>query len=46
MRPLIGGMPGVVIELKAADKETEDLDALARVSHTPRLSTAFPPHHW
>ena len=23
-------MPGVVIELKAADEETEDLDALAR----------------
>ena len=30
MRPLIDGMPGVVIELKAADEETEDLDALAR----------------
>ena len=30
MRPLIEGMPGVVIELKAADEETEDLDALAR----------------
>ena len=30
MRPLIDGMPGVVIELKAAEEETEDLDALAR----------------
>ncbi len=30
MRPLIEGMPGVVIELKAAEEETEDLDALAR----------------
>ena len=30
MRPLIDGMPGVVIGLKAADEETEDLDALAR----------------
>ena len=30
MRPLIEGMPGVVIELKAADEETEDLDAFAR----------------
>ena len=30
MRPLVDGMPGVVIELKAADEETEDLDALAR----------------
>ncbi len=30
MRPLIDGMPGVVIELKAADEETEDLDSLAR----------------
>ena len=30
MRPLIEGMPGVVIELKAAEDETEDLDALAR----------------
>ena len=29
MRPLIEGMPGVVIELKAAENETEDLDALA-----------------
>ena len=30
MRPLVDAMPGVVIELKAADEETEDLDALAR----------------
>ncbi len=30
MRPLVDSMPGVVIELKAADEETEDLDALAR----------------
>ena len=30
MRPLIDGMPGVVIELKAAEEETDDLDALAR----------------
>ena len=30
MRPLVEGMPGVVIELKAAEAETEDLDALAR----------------
>ena len=30
MRPLVDGMPGVVIELKAADEEAEDLDALAR----------------
>ncbi len=30
MRPLIEDMPGVVIELKAAEEETEDLDALAR----------------
>ena len=30
MRPLIDGMPGVVIELKAAEEESEDLDALAR----------------
>ena len=30
MRPLMEGMPGVVIELKAAEEETEDLDALAR----------------
>ena len=30
MRPLIEGMPGVVIELKATEEETEDLDALAR----------------
>ena len=30
MRPLVDGMPGVVIELKAAEEETEDLDALAR----------------
>ena len=30
MRPLVEGMPGVVIELKAAEDETEDLDALAR----------------
>ena len=30
MRPLIDGMPGVVIELKAAEEETEDLAALAR----------------
>ena len=29
MRPLVDGMPGVVIELKAAEDETEDLDALA-----------------
>ena len=30
MRPLVDAMPGVVIELKAAEDETEDLDALAR----------------
>ena len=30
MRPLVDAMPGVVIELKAAEEETEDLDALAR----------------
>ncbi len=30
MRPLVDVMPGVVIELKAAEEETEDLDALAR----------------
>ena len=32
MRPLIEGMPGVVIELKAAEDETEDLDALAHAA--------------
>ena len=30
MRPLVDAMPGVVIELKAAEEETEDLDALAQ----------------
>ena len=27
MRPLIEGMPGVVIELKAAEEETEELES-------------------
>ena len=30
LRPLVDAIPGVVIELKAEEEETEDLDALAR----------------
>ena len=52
MRPLIDGMPGVVIELKAADEETEDLDALAREArrqidtreYTTEMLTDFAAH--
>jgi hypothetical protein len=32
MRPLVDAMPGVVIELKAAEDETEDLAALAEAA--------------
>ncbi len=46
MRPLVDAMPGVVIELKAAEEETEDLDALARSTRAPTPPRCSPtsPH--